>query len=228
MVRATLGYAKVHMSIIEPPIDVKKHTVLEDAVALLVGAFLLSWAMVLLKAIGAVSGGLAGVAFLLSYLWGWPLGLLYFLVNLPFYYLAVRRIGWAFTIKTLIAVGLISAGVGVHRHFVDLESIGPMYAAIFAGLSIGMGMLVLFRHGASAGGFGIVAAYVQDRFGWRAGYVQGALDIVVVGASAALASPYILLCSVVGVVVLNMVIAMNHRPGRYLGSRPSGVLRKGS
>lgn len=203
------------MSIIEPPLEVRQHTPIEDAVALVVGSFLLSWAMVLLKTIDAVSGGLAGVAFLLSYKAGWPLGVVYFAVNLPFYYLAVKRIGWAFTLKTLAAVAMISAGVSVHHRFVDLESISPMYAAIFAGLAIGMGMLVLFRHGASAGGFGIVAAYVQERFGWRAGYVQGALDIVVVACAATLTTPYILLCSVVGVVVLNLVIAMNHRPGRY-------------
>ena len=69
----------------------------------------------------------------------------------------------------------------------------------------------------SAGGFGILAAYAQDRWNWRAGYVQGALDLVVVACSLALVEPFILLCSVVGAVVLNMVLAINHRPGRYYG-----------
>jgi len=76
---------------------------------------------------------------------------------------------------------------------------------------------VLFRHGASAGGFGILAAYLQERYNWRAGYVQGSLDLCVVLGSLALVDPYILLSSVVGVVVLNLLIAINHRPGRYFG-----------
>jgi uncharacterized membrane-anchored protein YitT (DUF2179 family) len=91
------------------------------------------------------------------------------------------------------------------------------YAAIFAGLAIGMGMLVLFRHGASAGGFGILAAYMQERHGIRAGYVQGALDVVVVIASLALVDLWTLAWSVVGALVLNLVLAINHRPGRYYG-----------
>lgn len=205
------------MTVIEPPLDVKKHSLLEDALALPIGAFLLSWGMFLLQSIDGVTGGLAGVAFLGSYVSGWSVGLVYFLVNVPFYYLAVRRMGWRFTVKTLIAVGLISIMVELHPLFIDVSGLDSMYAAIFAGLAIGTGMLVLFRHGASAGGFGILAQYLQATRGWRAGYVQGALDVLVVSASLALVAPYILLCSIVGAVLLNAVIAINHRPGRYLG-----------
>jgi uncharacterized membrane-anchored protein YitT (DUF2179 family) len=204
------------MAILEPA-GIKRHAVWEDALALPVGAFMLSFGLFLLDEIGGVSGGLAGVAFLGSYWTGWEFGLLFFLVNLPFYYLAVRRMGWMFTAKTLVTVTLVSIGTAVHPLYIDVSAVAPMYAAIFAGLAIGMGMLVVFRHGASAGGFGILAAYMQERHGIRAGYVQGALDVVVVIASLALVEPWILLCSVVGVVVLNLVIAVNHRPGRYFG-----------
>jgi len=205
------------VTVIEPRLSVKRHTLVEDALALIIGAFLLSWGLSLLHGIDGVSGGLAGVAFLVTYASGWPLGLVFFVVNLPFYYLAVRRMGWRFTVKTLTAVALISLGVGFHAHFITVTHLAPLYAAIFAGVSIGMGMLVLFRHGASAGGFGILAAYLQERYNWRAGYVQGSLDLCVVLGSLALVDPYILLSSVVGVVVLNLLIAINHRPGRYFG-----------
>ncbi|WP_228374523.1 YitT family protein [Demequina rhizosphaerae] len=205
------------MTVIEPPVDIKKHALWEDVLALLIGSFLMSWGMYLLNAIDGVTGGLAGVAFLTSYVSGWQLGLVYFLVNVPFYWLAVRRMGWAFTLKTLSAVALISVGVGLHPHFIDVSGLDPMYAAIFAGLAVGTGMIVLFRHGASAGGFGILAQFLQKTRGWRAGYVQLALDIVVIGASVALVEPWILVCSIVGGVLLNLVVAINHRPGRYFG-----------
>jgi uncharacterized membrane-anchored protein YitT (DUF2179 family) len=205
------------MTVVEPRLSVQPHKLWEDALALPTGAFLVSWGMFLLHEIDGVTGGLAGVAFVLTYLTGWQLGLVFFVINLPFYFLAMRRMGWAFTVKTLLSVALISVGVALHPLYVDVSSISPMYAAIFAGLSVGTGMLVLFRHGASAGGFGILAAYLQESRGVRAGYVQGALDLAVVIASLALVDPFILLCSVVGVVVLNLVVAINHRPGRYFG-----------
>jgi uncharacterized membrane-anchored protein YitT (DUF2179 family) len=173
--------------------------------------------MYLLHEIGGVSGGLAGVALLVNYASGWHLGMVLFVVNLPFLVLAWRRMGWAFTIKTLVTVALISVGTGIHELYIDVSHVSTPYAAIFAGLSVGMGMIVLFRHGASAGGFGVLAAYLQESRGIRAGYVQGALDLVVVIASLALVDTWTLAWSIVGAVVLNLVLAINHRPGRYYG-----------
>lgn len=204
------------MSVVDPPIA-EKHALWEDALALPSGAFLMAFGLFLLEQIGGVSGGLAGVAILGGYWTGISFGLLFFLVNLPFYWLAVRRMGWTFTLKTLITVTLVSAFTWVHGLYLDVSDVAPLYAAVFAGLAIGVGMIMIFRHGASAGGFGILAAYLQERRGIRAGYVQGALDIVVVAASLALVEPLILLFSILGAVLLNLVLAINHRPGRYFG-----------
>ncbi|MFW7415091.1 YitT family protein [Demequina sp. SO4-18] len=204
------------MSVVDPPIA-ERHALWEDVLALPSGAFLMSFGLFLLEQIGGVSGGLAGVAILGGYWTGVPFGVLFFLVNLPFYWLAVRRMGWTFTVKTLLTVTLVSAFTWVHARYLDVSEVAPLYAAIFAGLAIGVGMIMIFRHGASAGGFGILAAYMQERHGVRAGYVQGALDIVVVGASLALVEPLILLFSILGAVLLNLVLAINHRPGRYFG-----------
>jgi len=204
------------VSVVDPPIA-EKHALWEDALALPSGAFLMAFGLFLLEQIGGVSGGLAGVAILGGYWTGISFGLLFFLVNLPFYWLAVRRMGWTFTLKTLITVTLVSAFTWVHGLYLDVSDVAPLYAAVFAGLAIGVGMIMIFRHGASAGGFGILAAYLQERRGIRAGYVQGALDIVVVAASLALVEPLILLFSILGAVLLNLVLAINHRPGRYFG-----------
>src|SRR4029077_2119573 len=70
-----------------------KHALWEDAIALVTGAFLVSWGVVLLHEIQGVSGGLAGVALLVSYATGWQLGLVLFAINVPFLFLAWRRMG---------------------------------------------------------------------------------------------------------------------------------------
>ena len=51
-----------------------RHSLLEDAAALLTGAFLVAWGVVLLASVRGASGGVAGVAFLLSYVTPVPLG----------------------------------------------------------------------------------------------------------------------------------------------------------
>lgn len=81
---------------------------------------------------------------------------------------------------------------------------------------MGMGFLVLFRHRCSLGGVGIMALYLQDRFGWRAGKVQMAVDCCIVLAALVTVEPLRVLWSVIGAVALNLVLAMNHRPGRYM------------
>lgn len=204
------------MSVVDPPIA-EKHALWEDALAIPSGAFLIAFGLFLLEQIGGVSGGLAGVAILVSYWTSWSFGLLFFVLNIPFFILAIVRLGWRFTAKTIITVALISAFSWVHQHFLDVSSISPLYAAIFAGLAIGIGMIVIFRHGGSAGGFGILAAFLQEKKGIRAGYTQGAFDLVVVIAALGVVPPYILFCSIVGAVLLNLILAINHRPGRYFG-----------
>jgi hypothetical protein len=47
--------------------------------------------------------------------------------------------------------------------------------------------------------------------------VQLGCDAVVLLLSVLVVPPLVLLLSVAGAVVLNLVLAVNHRPGRYLG-----------
>jgi uncharacterized membrane-anchored protein YitT (DUF2179 family) len=76
---------------------------------------------------------------------------------------------------------------------------------------------MLFRHKASLGGINILALYLQQHRGWRAGKVQMAIDCVIVLAAFAVVEPWRIAVSVLGAVALNLVVAVNHRPGRYLG-----------
>ena len=84
------------------------------------------------------------------------------------------------------------------------------------GLLMGVGFIVLFRHQASLGGVNILALYVQDRYGVRAGKLQLAIDLTVLAASVFIVSPLALAASVIGVTALNMVIWLNHRRDRYI------------
>lgn len=146
-----------------------------------------------------------------------PFALAYLLVNVPFVLLAVLRRGWRFTTRSATAVGLLAAFSYVHPLALPLDDVQPVYAVLLGNLLAGVGLIVLFRHGSSLGGFAVVALECQDRLGWRAGYVQLACDGVVLLLSVAVVPPTVLLLSVAGVVVLNLVLAQNHRPGRYLG-----------
>ncbi|MEV6349215.1 YitT family protein [Actinoplanes sp. NPDC051851] len=192
-----------------------RHTATENAVGIVVGAFIASLGLFLIKSAGAVTGGTAGLVLLLGHLVPWPFAALFALVNLPFVALAWARRGWRFVGASLLAVALLSAASLMHPAYLQVSGVNPLYGVLAGNLAAGIGLLIVFRHHASLGGFTVVALICQDRLGWRAGYVLLALDTLVVGLSALVLSPTNVLLSAAGAAVLNLVLVMNHRPGRY-------------
>lgn len=193
-----------------------QHSLLEDVFAIAIGTLMVSFGVMLLRQVGGVTGSSAGIAFLLSYATKLSFGAAFFLINLPFYYLAIRRMGWEFTIKTFCSVALVSLFSEFHARFIHIDQLQPIYAALFGNLMMGLGFIVLFRHKASLGGINILALYLQDRIGLRAGKLQMVVDVLVVLGSLYLVSLPILLASIAGAIILNLIIALNHRPHRYM------------
>lgn len=191
------------------------HTPLEDAQGILAGCALVALGVLLLREAGLVTGSTAGLAVLLHHRTGWALGALLFAVNLPFYAFGWRALGASFTLKTFGSVTLLSLLVAVLPAAIRFERVDPAVAAVLAGLLAGCGILILIRHGASLGGVGILAIYLQKTRGWRAGSVQMAFDSLVLATAFGVLSPWRVLLSVAGAAVLNLVIGINHRTDRY-------------
>ncbi len=208
----TLAPRAAHPLVPAPP-----HNRTDDVAGILTGAFLASMGLFVLEAGGVTTGGTAGLALLLTHLGGWPVPAAFLVVSLPFVALAVSRKGWGFTLRSAAALTLVALFAAVHPAAVGVRSIDPVYAALVGNLLAGVGILMVFRHRSSMGGFNVVALLCQERLGWRAGYVQMVLDLGVVLAFAAVSDPAVALASAAGAVLLNLVIAMNHRPGRYAG-----------
>lgn len=196
--------------------DLARHRPYEDLQALVTGTLFVALGVVMFKEAGLLTGGTVGMALLAHYASGMDFAPAYFLVNLPFYVLAWMRMGMAFTLKTFAAVALLSLLAYLLPMGLAFERLSPPLAAILGGLLCGNGMLILFRHRASLGGLNVLVLYLQERFGWRAGKVQMALDSLIVLGGLVVADVPRVALSVLGAVVLNLTLAINHRPGRYL------------
>ncbi len=193
-----------------------RHAAFEDLLALLTGTLLAALGLVLFQQAGLVTGGTVGLSLLLHYTAHVPLPIALLLVNAPFYGLACLRMGREFTLKTLLAVSLMSLFAWLLPQGLAVARIDPVVAAVLGGLLCGVAILVLFRHRASLGGLNVLALYLQERLGWSAGKVQMGLDaLIVLGGGLLVADLPRVLASVLAVVVLNLVLAVNHRPGRY-------------
>ena len=201
----------------EPLADlaIRSHTAVEDAQAIITGTLFVSLALILFAQVGLLTGGTAGAAFVLHYATGVSLRKLFFLINLPFYWFAWTRMGREFTIKTFLSIALLSVLTEFSPKLFAIDRIHPAYAAILGGALLGSGCLFLARHRASLGGATIVSLYLQKAKGWRAGKVQMAMDCAIVLLALTVVDVERVAYSVLAAVVMNLFIAVNHKPGRY-------------
>ena len=182
-----------------------RHSLYEDVLALLNGTLFVAMGILLYAKVSLVTGSVAGIALLVQYATGVPFGVAFVLINLPFFWLAVRRMGWPFTMRTFAAIVLLSLMTRFAPH------------VMAGGALMGVGLLILFRHRAGLGGFSILGLYLQDNHGVRAGWFQLAVDLAILAAALFFIPWQSAALSVLGAVVLNLTLAINHRPGRYVG-----------
>jgi Uncharacterized conserved protein len=193
------------------------HSLYEDVLALVVGTLFVSFGMLIYAKATLAVGGMVGIALLLQYATGLNFWAGFLLVNLPFLGLAVVRLGWRFALRTVVAVALVSLFSRLTVSWVGFSHLDPAYAAVIGGALCGMGLLILFRHHTGLGGINILAIWLQEAFGIRAGWFQLAVDLAILAVAFLVLPLSHVALSVLGTVVINLVLAINHRPGRYLG-----------
>ncbi|MCI8624235.1 MAG: YitT family protein [Provencibacterium sp.] len=116
-------------------------------------------------------GGVAGVATIMNFLWGLPIGVMTFVINLPLLLLSWRHVSRSFTIRTMVSTALLSiltdavgVLVGLIHPYESVSPLAPLLAALFGGALMGLGnALVYFAH-STTGGTAIIGALLQKRF----------------------------------------------------------------
>lgn len=197
--------------------NAQSHSLLDDIVGISASALLASVGVFLMDSGHVVTGGIAGLALLISYATPLSFSVVWILASIPFLPLAVWKKGWNFTLRSLVAIVLVSLFTQLAAMNLGPLDIDPLFGAVVGNVVASIGVLGLFRHRSSLGGFNVVALIAQEQYGWRAGYVQLVIDLAIVAGAFFVASPMIVLYSAVGAFVFNFILALNHREGRYNG-----------
>lgn len=204
---------------LDAPLPAVPHSLLEDAYAIVTGCLFIMLGMVWLKAAGLVTGGIAGLALLVSYVAPLPAGVLFTLLNLPFLLVAERVMGRTAMVKAMIANLIISGLALIAPLAFRLEDVNGLFAALFGGTVIGAGILLLARHQVGVGGLGIMAIALERRRGWHAGRTQLACDALMLLAAIPVLNPSAgrFAVSLLSAAAVAGVLIMFHKPGRYTG-----------
>ena len=108
-----------------------------------------------------IDGGVTGISMLLAQVFGWPLPILLFVINLPFLALGYRQLGRGFAIRSTLAM----AGLALCLALVPFPDVtpDPLLTAVFGGLFIGAGIGLAMRGGAVLDGTEVAAVLVSSR-----------------------------------------------------------------
>ena len=130
-------------------------------------------------------GGITGVSTMLNFVFGTPIGLMSFLINIPIIIWAVVEIGYKLVIKTMAAIALSSLFIDLFAAFMPVYRGNLILAAIFAGAFEGLGLSLTFIRGATTGGTDMVARLLERRMPHVSmGKLMLVLDGIIVAASA--------------------------------------------
>lgn len=118
------------------------------------------------------AGGIGGVSLIINNYTGWPVGVLYFLLNIPMLAFGFKALGrWPFVVRTAVAAALFAVLTDLFTLWLPrlLEPFPPaedmLLSAIYGGILGGIGGGLVYRSGSTMGGTGVIGRLIQHRTG---------------------------------------------------------------
>lgn len=160
--------------------------ILLDYLIITAGAFLVALAAdVFLIPNQVVSGGITGVAIILYYLLGTPVGVVTLLLNIPLFIAGVRWGGGLTTgIRTAYAVIIMSFFIDFLQGRVPAVTRDPLLYTVYGGIIDGLGLGLVLRFRGTTGGTDIIARLAKRILGLNYGFTLLVTNVIVLGAAA--------------------------------------------
>lgn len=160
-----------------------------------------------------MEGGVTGITLLLNYAFDIPIFLTTLLINLPLFLLGWKVLGGRQIVYTGVGIGSLSLFLWIFERLISAGWIVPfstehdfILAALYAGVTLGTGLGIVFRFGGTTGGVDIVARILGRNFGWSMGQIILAIDIFIIGSSIFYIPKEKILYTLVAVFIASRVI----------------------
>ena len=126
-------------------------------------------------------GGISGLAIILNYLMGAPIGALTLALNVPILLATARLLGRKFLLKSVKTMAISTLFLDLVFPLFPTYQGDPLLAALFAGSLIGVGLALIYMRGSSTGGADFVVISVKKlRPHLSLGQVMMCFDLLVI------------------------------------------------
>lgn len=132
-----------------------------------------------------ISGsGVSGIAAIVFYATGVPMGYTYFAINVVLILIALKILGTGFGIKTIYGVVLSAIMLTVLQPLIPAAVVQEKFmSAIIGGMLCGTGLGIIFTRGGSTGGTDIIAMVVTKYRNISPGRVILLCDVIIISSS---------------------------------------------
>ncbi len=158
------------------------------------------------------TGGLTGVAMIINYLTGLPVGVLTLVMNVPLFIYSWKKFGIHFIVASLVGTVLASVFVDLFA-MTSLEMTHePLLGAIYGGIIKGFGLGIVYHTGATTGGVDIPAKFLRRKYQHiNFSTFILAMDVVIIVAFAVIfkrydSAMYAIICMYIASKVIDLVL----------------------
>ncbi|MGD6901888.1 YitT family protein [Bacillus infantis] len=160
-----------------------KGKILKRALLITIGAILMGVGLeIFLVPNQVIDGGIVGISIMLSHLTGVKLGLIIFLLNIPFFFIGYKQIGKTFAISTLYGIFILSITTSL-LHPVPAFTQDILLASVFGGIVLGIGVGIVIRYGGSLDGSEVLAILANKRLPFSVGEIIMFINLFILGSA---------------------------------------------
>ncbi len=125
-----------------------------------------------------LDGGVVGISIIISQLSPLPLGLLTFVLNIPFFILGYRHIGKVFALFTLYGIAVMSIVTLLLHDFKPVTD-DLLLATVFGGVTLGLGVGLVIRNGGALDGTEIVSIIINGKTPFSTGQIIMGINLLI-------------------------------------------------
>ncbi len=161
------------------------------------------------------AGGASGIAIILNNLFGIPVGLIIFMINVPLFFWGVKVFGRGFGLKTVFGAVVLSVAVDLLAPYLTPLTEDAVLASVYGGVMAGLGMGITFKAGGTTGGTDIAARIIGQLTGFTTGQALLGIDFLVITSAGLVFGPEVAMYALLALFLLSKVIDIVQEGGGY-------------
>ncbi|PCL94754.1 YitT family protein [Paenibacillus lautus] len=137
-----------------------------------------------------MEGGVTGITVLLNYAFNISPSISTMALNIPLFLVGMKILGKRQSVYTGLGIASLTLFLWLFELLIDRGYVVPFHtehdyilAALYAGVTLGAGLGIVFRFGGTTGGSDIIARIINRKFGFSMGQIILSLDILIIGLS---------------------------------------------